>query len=233
MALSVDMIFWINALIFNNLDDICPLLSLTGEDRKVYEICIGDFKNYADYLDRNHMKVDKQISLEFLPSQQVVIEEIVSIFAGNQNGLTQNIQDTKEVEEFVCSWVKLWWKKWQYRTKVIFKEQPNTFDAKAHPIVDNFTREEILELTCTIVDKLIQYGEICCANIIADALIKKAIQAVTKSEWTTQDKLNLIPKLQKEAREISYTHGPLVFIKANKEYGLREWRDTNSSNVVR
>jgi len=232
MALSADMIFWINALIFNNLDDICPLLSLTGEDRKVYEICIGDFKNYVDYLDRNHMKVDKQISLEFLPSQQVVIEEIVSIFTGNQNSIIQNIQDTKEVEEFVCSCVKLWWKKWQYRTKIIFKEQPNSFDAKAHPILDNFTREEINDLICIVMDKLIQYGEICCVNIIADALVKKDIQAVQKSEWTTQDKLNLIPRLQREAREMSYTHGPLVFIKANKEYGLREWRDGNSNKIV-
>lgn len=232
MALSTDMIFWINALIFNNLDEICPLLNLTGEDRKVYEICIGDFKNYANYLDRNHMKVDKQVSSNFPFSQQVVIEEIISIFARNQNELIQNIQDTKEVEEFVHSWVKLWWKKWQYRTKIIFKEQPNSFDAKAHPVLDNFAKEEISELICIVTDKLIQYGEICCVNIIADALVKKDIQAVQKSEWTTQDKLNLIPRLQREAREMSYTHGPLVFIKANKEYGLREWRDNSNANKI-
>jgi len=232
MALSADMIFWINSLIFNKLDDICPLLSLNGEDRKVYEICIEDFKNYANYLDRNHMKVDKQTSQEFLPSQQIIIEEIISIIVENSSSLTQNLQDTKEVEEFVHAWVQMWWKKWQYRTKIIFKEPPNMFNAGVRFNSDNFTREEIGELTHIVIDKLIQYGEICCATIIADALIKKDIQAAQKPEWTTQDKLNLIPRLQREAREMSYTHGPLVFIRANKGYGLREWRDGNANRII-
>lgn len=231
MALSADMRFWINALIFNNLDDICPLLSLTGEDRKVYEICIEDFKNYVDYLDRNHIRVDKQVSPDFLPSQQAVIEEIISIITKN-SGFIQNLQDTKEVEEFVHSWVRLWWKKWQYRTKIVFKQEPHMINVDAHLTSNDFTGEEINELTCIVIDKLIQYGEICCANIIANALIKKDIQAAQKSEWTTQDKLNLIPRLQREAKEMSYTHGPLVFIKANKEYGLREWRDDGTTNKI-
>jgi len=230
MALNIDMRFWINTLIFNNLAEICPLLSLTGEDRKVYEICIEDFKNYTEYLDRNHMSVDKQISQEFLPSQQVIMEEIISLIVENF-GVTKNLQDIKDTEEFVHFWVQSWWKKWQYRTKIIFKDQPHMINVNSHFTVNDFTGEELNELTHVVTDRLIQCGEICCVNIMADALIKKDIQAAQKSEWTVQDKLNLIPRLQREVKEMSYTHGPLVFIKANKSYGLREWRD-GSNKII-
>lgn len=234
MALSVDMRFWINSLIFNKLAEICPLLSLTGEDRKIYEICIDDFKNYADYLDRNHIKVDGQIHNEFLPSEQEVLEELMSIIAENTS-LTQNLHDTKEMEEFVHAWVQMWWKKWQYRTKIIFKDQPNLMSMDSRFFSNALSGEEMSELVCLVTDKLIQNGEICCVKIIADALIKKDIQAIQSAndrEWTTQDKLNLIPKLQREARQMSYTHGPLVFIRANKNYGLREWRDDGTNRII-
>jgi hypothetical protein len=83
-----------------------------------------------------------------------------------------------------------------------------------------------------MTDKLIQYGEICCSSILAEALFKKDIQASQKTEWTTQEKINLISRLQREAREITFTHGVLVFIKPDRSYGLREWRDSGNANKI-
>jgi hypothetical protein len=74
--------------------------------------------------------------------------------------------------------------------------------------------------------QLIKYGEISCTQILADNLLKKAIDDMRGKEL--QDKIGLISKLQRQVKEISYTHGPLVFIKPDENYfKLREWRDDN------
>jgi hypothetical protein len=46
------------------------------------------------------------------------------------------------------------------------------------------------------------------------------------------DKINLIAQLKREAKQISYTHGTLIFIKPDKQFFLREWRDSNANRVV-
>lgn len=231
MALNQDMTFWINTLIFNKLDEICPLLSLNGEDRKVYDICKQDFQNYIRYLDDNHLKVEDGP----LPTPTSPIEEVISIMFGGI-GLTQNLESTKEITEFVDMWVHWWFRKWIQRTKIILNEKDLPLDSsKTTSFLPNiFSGEERQELIKALTDKLIQYGEICCTQIIADAMFKKIIEAASatnKREWTIQDKLNFLCKLQREARQISYTHGPLVFVRPDNYYKLREYRD-DSNKIV-
>lgn len=232
MAISPDMSFWINRVIFNKLADICPTLSLNGEDRKVYEICIQDFRNYLVYVERNWIKIDET------PNEEMAIN-IISTFGGAEReifsvitGLEQNLKSTREVTEFVDCWVQMWWQKWQIRVKLIFKDEPNKFNVDSSILPNNFTVEEHRDLLQIMIDKLIQYGEICCTNVIAESLFKKEVQASQRTEWSMQDKIQFIPRLQRLAREICYTHGPLVFIKPNKGYGLREWRDDNANKIV-
>jgi hypothetical protein len=230
MAIDANMGYWINTLIFNKLADICPSLSLNGSDRRVYDICIKDFKNYIFYLERNHMR------LENIGTQISPLDEIVSVMMGDIGGgpLIQNLESTKEVAEFVDMWVKWWFRKWVQRTKIILNEKEMPKLVK--PIsLDScpFTAEEKADLMAALTDKLIQFGEICCTQIIADSLLSKAIESSGKKDWKIEEKINFISRLQRDAREISYTHGALVFIKANSDYyKLREWRDNNANQII-
>jgi hypothetical protein len=141
----------------------------------------------------------------------------------------QNLQTTKEITEFVDMWVKMWWKKWVERTKIIMSpdQMPkHTISLSGGVPLGSFTPEERDELLGVTIMRFIQYGEICCTQILGENLVKKAIEEMRGKEL--KDKLALISKLQRQAKEISYVHGPLVFIKPDENYfKLREWRDDN------
>lgn len=241
MTLNPNMMQWVSMLIYDELQKNCGMLSLNGEDRKIYTICMEDFRNYIAYLDRHHPIESKPQASQ--PSNEVsfiteerannIIDEFLTIMITNRlYGLHTDLENTREITEFVHSWVKVWFKKWQQRTKIVFKEIPKMLNGDLPLNSNQFSKEEYDDLKQAVTDKLIQYGEICCSDILADALLKKDIQASQKKEWSMQDKLNLIPRVQREAREMSYTHGPLVFIRPNKGYGLREWRDDNASQIM-
>jgi len=222
MALDPNMMRWVSMIVYDELQKCCDSLSLNGEDRKVYEICMQDFRNYLLYLKRNYQKLDNSSSPELTLHEEIYSVSITS----------QQLEGTKEISEFVHWWVCWWWRKWQERTKVVFKPLPHQFNANLPFAPNPFTEDERTNYIEIMTDKLIQYGEICCSGILADALFKKDVQANQKTEWTTQDKINFIPRLQREAREMTYTHGVLVFIKLDKSYGLREFRDSDS-NIIK
>lgn len=229
MALDPDMSFWINSLIFNKLADICPSLSLNGQDRKVYDICIKDFKNYIIYLDNNHLRIESN------SSSMSPLDEIVSIMMGD-TGLTQNLETTNEITEFVDMWVHWWFRKWTERTKIVLNKK-DLPQQSTNPQMGKipFTSVEQDEFMRALTDKLIQYGEICCTQIIAESLFKKDIEiaiAAGEKEWKMQEKLNFLSKLRREAKEVSYTHGPLVFIHPDDYFKLREWRNDGTNKIV-
>jgi hypothetical protein len=230
MALDPNMMQWISMLVYDELQKCCEELSLNGEDRKLYDICLVDLRNYLSYLDRNCQKLESE-SPE-LKIEREELGDILSVVITNRlYGLHDDMKSTIEVKEFIHWWVKWWFKKWQERTQVIFKDQPSKFNVDS--IVPNpFNGVERDELMQATRDKLIQCGEICCSSILAEAVFKKDMQASDKRDWSIQDKINLVSRLQREAREMSYTHGVLVFIKPDKRYGLREWRDDNANKIV-
>jgi hypothetical protein len=208
------------------------MMNLNGEDRKIYEICMQDFRNYLRFLERNHFKLDELEQPEKVPSSTQIISTILEENAWQISNLSNNLKDTNEIIEFIECWINAWWRKWQQRTKVIFKQLPHQINADLPFAPNPFTEDERTNYIEIMTDKLIQYGEICCSSILAEALFKKDVQASQKIEWNIQEKINFIQRLQREAREITYTHGVLVFIKPDKSYGLREFRDSDS-NIIK
>jgi hypothetical protein len=227
--------FWIQSIIREKLQDICPTLDLDGEDRKVFQLCLQDFTNYVAYLNKTYMQVDTAPLQQSLGGQESPLTEVDVLFilvSGDASTTLKqrNVLDRNEVLEFIDIWIKMWWKKWLQRTKVIFndKDMPKNPVAAGPLPVGGFGKEESDELKKACAEKLIQYGEICCTNILADALFKKAI--AEKPSWKLEDKLALISRLQREAKIISYTHGPLVFIRPDNYFKLREWRNDASAS---
>jgi hypothetical protein len=228
MAITPDMTFWINTLVLNKLKDVCSSLDLNGSDRKVYDVCIRDLRNYMVYLQRNYLKIEED-------PQNMLTNPFISMAITENGVLYQNLQTTKEVAEFIDMWVKMWWKKWLERTKIIISNDqlPKNslhIGGGGSPSV-TLSPEETDELLGVTIMKLIQFGEICCTQIIAENLLKKAVEDLKGKELP--DKLRLISKLQRQAKDISYVHGTLVFIKPDENYfKLREWRDGFTGNRI-
>jgi len=221
--ITPDMDVWVNTLIGNKLKEICPQLELNTQDQKLFQLCVRDFRNYTVYLQQTHLRVENE-------EQRNMFEGgAISMVITSQGIFYQSLQTTKEMAEFIDMWVKMWWKKWQERTKIVFSDKDlpkNVIRPENGVPPSTLTPEEREELLGVTIKKLIQYGEICCTQILGEKLLQKAVEDMRGKELG--DKLALISKLQRQAKEISYVHGPLVFIKPDENYfKLREWRDDN------
>lgn len=225
MSITPDMSFWVNTLIATKLKEVCSSLDLNVQDRKVLDTCLRDFRNYTVYLEHNHLKVEEE------DEQNMFAYGSLALVITQQGVMYQNLKTTKETAEFVDMWVKMWWKKWLERTKIVVSNDQlpkNALRMGGGPPSVAFSPEEMDELLGVTIMKLIQYGEICCTQILGDNLVKKAIADMKGKELP--DKLNLIAKLSRQAKEICYIHGTLIFIKPDENYyKMREWRDGDSS----
>lgn len=219
--ITPDMSVWINTLIGNKLKELCPQLELNTHDLKLFQVCLRDFRNYAAYLQETHLRVEPE-------EQNMFLGGSVSMVITPQGIFYQSLQTTKEMAEFVDMWVKMWWKKWQERTKIILsdKELPKNVipPSNGTQVIATLTPEEREDLLGATIKKLIQHGEICCTQILGEKLLQKAVEDMKCKE--IGDKINLITKLQRQAKDISYVHGVLVFIKADY-FKVNEWRNDN------
>ena len=100
--------------------------------------------------------------------------------------------------------------------------------------MQKFSEDEIEDIKKAVVQTLIKSGEICCTEILTDSLFKKLLGEYSeKTKWTQETKLNFMASIIREAKRISRTHGPLIFIKPDKRYyKLREFRDDGASSTV-
>lgn len=228
MALDPNLSYWISMIVFDELQKCCDMMNLQGEDRKVYEFCMADFRDYVSYIEENFPKSGDAEPL-FAEDENFAI---VRMLFGSQGIMMANLEGTKEIIEFVHVWVQWWWRKYQERTKIVFNELPQKFNSNIVVDFSQFTTDERYDIVRATINALIKYGEICCPSILADALFKKTIQASQRKEWRIEDKVNLIAVLQRDARQMAYTHGTLLFIKPDKTYGIREWRNYGQGNKI-
>lgn len=212
---------WINLLIMDGLKQIEPSLDLQKADRKLLQICCADFRNYSDYLEKT--SVDSEGSM---PSG-VAVE--INLATGDC--YVEGTEWSKEVVEFIQMWIKGWWKKYKERVQVMIVQSPRFKPSKTRQkgtiMMREFSEEEIGDITKAVVQTLIKSGEICCTEILADNLFKSILGRHSgKVKWTSEKKLNFMASVIREAKRMSRTHGPLVFIKPDKKYyELREFRD--------
>ncbi|MCK4435560.1 hypothetical protein KAU87_01990, partial [Candidatus Bathyarchaeota archaeon] len=72
-----------------------------------------------------------------------------------------------------------------------------------------------------IVESLIKNGEICGTTIMAENLLKLEIGVIeSRNCWKDEKEklVNLINTTLKKARQLSYSRGPLIFVKIDKKY---------------
>lgn len=213
---------WTNLLIMGELKKIEPSLDLQGGDHKLLRICCDDFKNYSDYLEVT------SVNSEGIMPSGVAVE--MDLATGDYH--VEETEETAKIVEFLMIWVKGWWKKYKIRVQVTIVESPRCKPSKTRQkgtmMMSKFSEDEINDIKKAIVQTLIKSGEICCTDILADSLFKSVLGRYSEKvvEWTQEKKLNFMASVLREAKRVSYTHGPLIFIKPDKKcYELREFRD--------
>lgn len=139
--------------------------------------------------------------------------------------------DIESVLSCVVCFVKTWWKKYKQRVKLTFeiKHQKQSLDLAEKgklEIANQFTFEERHDIISMLTDTFMKYGEYCMARLLAENLFQRTIGSATKKTWSQEEKINLVTQMRREAKNISYIHGTLLYIQPNlKLYGLREWRN--------
>jgi len=72
-----------------------------------------------------------------------------------------------------------------------------------------------------LVESLIRNGEICGTSIMAENLLKLELgDNEEKHSWNSEEEkvLNLVNITLRKARQMSYSKGPLIFVKIDKRY---------------
>lgn len=189
------------------LKDHNPMLDLQDSDRRVLQIACEDLVNFL----KVHWRLIGQENGDY-----DLIEKVHKYFEDN----------SEEFSEFVNIWAGLWIKKWNERVKLLIGNNASHQWSK----VNNRLKDaELLwrqlkrrgEVTDVLVESLIRNGEICGTSIMAENLLKLELGASEeKHDWKSEQEklLNLVNTTLRKARQLSYSKGPLIFVKIDKKY---------------
>jgi len=181
------------------LIDAEPTLDILGADRKVLQLANQDLANYIKFLSAGDK--NDALSLYLLKPQDAGI--------------------STEVGAFLTVWTGIWLKKWKQRFKIVVG-QSNQVSKKcecansenASTALD--CKDQMIEL---VVLALIKNGEICGTNIIAEEILR--VEAKALPEKLKNREVMVLNNAFKRARETSQKLGPLVSIKVEKEYYIK------------
>jgi hypothetical protein len=176
-----------------------------GADRKVLQVACQDFTNYLKL----------QWNLIGKESNQCELVESLEV---------QFREKAQELDEYLTIWAGIWFKKWKERVKLLIGNQnANRWNkmaktlSNAEPLWRKMEhKQEIEEI---VVATLIKNGEICGTEILAENLLKmelgeRNLETVSEKERA----FTIVNSALRKAREMSQSHGPLIFVKVDKGY---------------
>ena len=184
-----------------------PLLDLQGSDRRVLQIACEDLMNFLKF----HWQLIGQENGDY-----DLIDKVQGYFEDN----------SEEFSQFVGIWAGLWIKKWNKRVKLLIG---NDTSQQWSRVNKRLKKAESLwrqlkkrgELKDVLVESLIRNGEICGTAIMAENLLKLELGASKeKHNWRSEPEklLNIVNTTLRKARQLSYSKGPLIFVKIDKKY---------------
>jgi hypothetical protein len=174
-------------------------LDLHGSDRKMLQLACKDFTNFIKF----HRNTFYQIRIEDLEK------------------ISQN--ESLELKSFLSVWVAKWMNKWQERVKLLVGEQNKNESCrdfknvtKTEPLLQ--TPECKIELINILQSTLINNGEICGSELLAEHILK--LESVNSSLDMSDraQALTFLRNVMHRANEIAKNRGPLLFVQINKSY---------------
>jgi hypothetical protein len=195
---------FIEALLSDKLKELNPTLDVFGSDRKVLQIACQDFTNYLKF---HWNLVGKEAN------ECEIAENLEKFF--NEN--------PAELEEFLDIWVKVWFKKWKERVKLLIgNENSNKWDkvtkilANAEPLWRKLpNRQETQEI---VIYTLIKNGEICGTSILAENILKMELGERGRESLNEEQVVNIVNNSLRKARQLARSRGPLIYVKIDKGY---------------
>ena len=184
-----------------------PLLDPQGSDRRVLQIACEDLMNFLKF----HWQLIGQENGDY-----DLIDKVQGYFEGN----------SEEFSQFVGIWAGLWIKKWNERVKLLIGSDTSQQWSNVNKRLKNAESlwrqlKKRGELQDVLVESLIRNGEICGTAIMAENLLKLEIGASKeKHNWRSEPEklLRIVNTTLRKARQLSYSKGPLIFVKIDKKY---------------
>lgn len=216
----------------NELLKLCPMLEGSEDLNNVLKWLVTDMNDYVDWIHGCYQECpmeDKDIIRD-----GVVIGSIIDDELTFHLGVPLYKGVAKDFEEFIVMFVRKWWKKYQTRVKIVFEMPKQALEVGQPLELPSFTKSEIDAMIKGIRGKFMQYGEVCATIPLAQNLLQTHLKNSGKKEWSVADKINLQTRLLRLAKEMSYTHGVLIFIKPNKanRSSLNEFRNDDAAKTM-
>jgi hypothetical protein len=198
---------FLELLLSQCLKDRNPLLDLQGSDRRVLQIACEDLINFL----KVHWKLIGQENGDY-----DLIEKVQKYFQEN----------SEEFSEFIGIWAGLWIKKWNERVKLLIGNNGSSQWSRVNKRLKNAETlwrqiKKRGELKDILVESLIRNGEICGTCIMSENLLKLEIGASEEKHNGSNEQerlLNIVNITLRKARQLSYSKGPLIFVKIDKKY---------------
>ena len=197
---------FLELLLSQCLKDRNPLLDLQGSDRRVLEIACEDMINF--------LKVHWGMIMR--ESGDGELTELIHKYYE---------ENSEEFSEFVNIWAGLWMKKWNQRVKLLIGgECPkwSKVNGQLKGAESSWRRlKKRGEMKNILVNSLIRNGEICGTSIMAENLLKLELGASKEKHKCMSEPekiLGVVNTTLRKARQLSYSRGPLIFVKIDKKY---------------
>jgi len=198
---------FLELLLSQCLKDHNPLLDLQSSDRRVLQIACEDLINFL----KVHWELIGQEDGDY-----DLIDKVQKYFEEN----------SEEFSNFVSIWSGLWIKKWSERVKLLIGNEGSPQWSKVNKRLNNAEplwrqlkdREEMKDI---LVESLVKNGEICGTSIMAENLLKLELGVYEeKHSWGNEQEkvVNLVNVTLRKARQLSYSKGPLIFVKIDRKY---------------
>jgi len=207
-ALGRIIMNFLELLLSQCLKEHNPLLDLQGSDRRVLQIACEDLMNYLKVLWE--MIGQENADYDLIDKVQAYFEE-----------------NSEEFSKFVSVWSGLWIKKWNERVKLLIGDEGSFQWSKVNRQLNNAEPlwrqiKKRGEMKDIVVESLIRNGEICGTSIMAENLLKLELgsneEKHTLSSSEPERLLNVVNTTLRKARQLSYSKGPLIFVKIDKKY---------------
>jgi hypothetical protein len=190
---------YIEKIIEEKIAEADLTLDLQGSDRKMLQLACKDFTNY--------------IKFQHNTSYQIKLDDLEKILQ----------KEKSELESFLSVWVARWMKKWQERVKLLIGKHNRDESCrdfknleKAEPLWQNLDCKA--ELTDAVQSTLINNGEICGSELLAEHTLKLELVNSTLDLSDRAQALTFLCNVMRRANEIAKNRGPLLFVEVNKSY---------------
>jgi hypothetical protein len=184
-----------------------PLLDPQGSDRRVLQIACEDLTNFLKF----HWGLIGQEE-----SDCELVEKVHKYFEEN----------SEEFSTFVGIWTGLWIRKWNERVKLLIGNEGSQQWTKVNKQL-NSAESTWRRLKCRgemrdiLVESLIRNGEICGTAIMAENLLKLELGSYEERSCSKNEGeklLSVVNNTLRKARQMSYSKGPLIFVKIDRKY---------------